>query len=154
MNNERPGEKLNLLSEFMIPHVALTTFNYRAKATSLLKKNNIEITIDQFVILKALFQFDGISQQEIAGMLYKDKSNMSRIIDALDAKGFVRRELDVSGKRVIKKLFITPEGAKIAEAVTPLARELQKNAVNGISDEELDFVKKILTKMRSNLDQI
>lgn len=148
MNNE----KIDLLKKFIIPHVGLTAFKYRAKAAAFIKELNLGITIDQFIILKILNQFPNIAQQELCDMIYKDKSNFSRMADDLEAKGYLTRTPDFKGKRVVKKLCITEEGINLTEKITPLAYKLHAKAISGISQEELDTLKSVLAKIRANLD--
>lgn len=148
------NESINILNEFIVPHIALTTFKYRAKAATLFKDTNAGITIDQFVVLKVLMQYPSIAQQELAGLLYKDKSNFSRLADDLERKGYITRKASFKGKRVVKELSVSQGGVELINRLTPLVVSLQKTAMEGICDDEIVMLKKILAKMRNNLDKI
>lgn len=143
----------DILKQFVIPHIGLTTFKYRATAAYLIKQLNYKISIDQFVTLNILKRCSGISQQDLAQMIYKDKSNFSRISDDLEKKGYITRKLDTKGKRVIKKLFITQKGEQAVENVLPFAKSLHETAFKGIPQNDLEKMKDILQKIRNNLDE-
>lgn len=145
---------VDILKEFAIPHVALTTFKYRATASNIIKHVKSNITIDQFVTLKILMTSAGICQQDFAQMIYKDKSNFSRMVDDLEKKGLIERKLDTKDKRVIKKLYITQKGVEATEKTTPIAALIHNTALKGIDPKEIEIMKKVLAKMRDNIDEI
>lgn len=145
--------KIQPLSKFIIPHIGLTTFKYRGKASSILKKAKADITIDQFIILKLLSLYGSLTQQETAEILYKDKSNLSRMIDALEEKGYISRLVDVKNKRIVKVLNITEKGLIYAEKATLIAEKLHNSAMQGITDEEKETIKRVMKKIRDNLDK-
>ncbi|MDB5013058.1 MAG: regulatory protein MarR, partial [Daejeonella sp.] len=63
------------------------------------QKNNISITIEQYVFLSILKnQTVDVTQQDMACLMCKDKSAVLRTIDILENKGLVQR-LTVSGDR-------------------------------------------------------
>ena len=51
------------------------------------KKEKVDLTIDQWVILKRVSEEIGISQVEIASSTYKDPAAVTRILDILVRKG-------------------------------------------------------------------
>lgn len=145
--------KIKPITNFMMPHIGLTTFKYRGKASAILKKAKSDITIDQFIILKLLSILGSLTQQETAEMLYKDKSNLSRMLDVLEDKGYITRLVDVKNKRIVKVLSITEKGLKYVEKATLIAEKLHSSALQGVSDEEIETVKRVMKKIRDNLDK-
>lgn len=141
------------LESLMVPHIALTTFKYRAKASALLKKIKSDITIDQFIILKLLSLNSPLSQQQVADLLYKDKSNLSRMVNSLEEKGCIKRTLDIKNNRAVKMLCITKKGLKLVEKISILAIRIHKNSMRGISEKEFTLIKQVMGKIRNNLDK-
>lgn len=141
------------LENLMVPHIALTTFKYRAKASALLKKIKSDITIDQFIILKLLSAHGPLSQQQVAEMLYKDKSNLSRMVYSLEEKGCIGRKLDIKNNRAVKVLHITKKGLALVEKLSVLAVKIHKNSMKGISGKEFELIKQIMHRIRTNLDR-
>ena len=56
----------------------------KAFAIQTFNKLNIEITPEQFIILMALNDNDGIYQRQLANMTFKDRSNINRIVSILE----------------------------------------------------------------------
>jgi DNA-binding MarR family transcriptional regulator len=50
-----------------------------------------DISVTQCYALEALVEGDGITLNELASRLYLDKSTASRVVDALEAKGYAER---------------------------------------------------------------
>ena len=146
-------EKIKFLNNYIIPHIALTTYKYRAKAAALCKAKNAGASIDQFIILKALSHLNNLTQQELAEILYKDKSNLSRMIDSLASKGLIKCTLDTKDNRAVKRIQITDKGLNLVEKFFPYAIALHDAAFEGISPQEIETVKSVMKKIRSNLDK-
>lgn len=146
-------EPVNLLKEYIIPHLAVTFHKYRAKASAVFKALKADITIDQFVVLKLMSKLDSIGQQELAQMLGKNKSNFSRMVDVLDEKKYLIRKLSIKDNRAVKKLYISEKGREMVKSFDGLAIALQQKAFEGISKEEIDALKSTLVKVRNNLDK-
>lgn len=146
-------QKLKFLDNYMMPHIALTTFKYRAKATALFKKHKAEITIDQAIILKVLSHIENLTQQELAEITYKDKSNLSRMVESLQEKKLLKASLDLKDNRAVKKLEITEKGRALINDLFKYAIKLHNSAIDGITPEELETVKRVMKKIRNNLDK-
>ncbi|MDR1167740.1 MAG: MarR family transcriptional regulator [Heliobacteriaceae bacterium] len=141
-----------LKEQFIIPHISLTAFKFRTKATSYIKSLKLDLTIDQLIILRILSFTPSISQNELAEILSKDKSNLSRMMDSLEKKGYILREAGLKSKRVVKKNTITAEGEKTVKKLMNIAQTLHSRALKGISQQELSTLKELLQKIRDNLN--
>lgn len=146
-------KNLKIVDKLIIPHIGITTFKYRAKAASILKKKNTDITIDHMIILRLLSIYGEMNQQEIAECIYKDKSNLSRMCDVLEHKGYLTRRLDLKNNRVVKVLNITSKGEEKVEQVMDIALKLHNAATKGITEEEIEILKSVTQKIRDNLNR-
>ena len=61
----------------------------RAIATQKFVKANFEITPEQFTVLAAILDHDGLYQRQIGALTLKDRPNITRIINILEAKELV-----------------------------------------------------------------
>lgn len=104
----------------------------------------------QTLILMLLGARDGINQNEIAERLNREKTNVARIIANLEQKGLIRRESSEKDGRALR-VFLTAEGKRLSDCVSPLVDEFYDVVTNGITDEELVMLSKILSKIRSNV---
>jgi DNA-binding MarR family transcriptional regulator len=116
-----------------------------------LQENNIDITIEQWRILFYLWKEDGINQQELAKRSKKEKSTITRQVDALEKKGLIiRRSLDQDKRN--KQIFLTQQGNLIKEDALNTAREITKKAESNINKVELEVFKKVLHEIIENLE--
>lgn len=133
--------------------IALTVTGLVAKIAQLqmFARNNFEITPEQYIILAILVENGELYQRQIAEIAYKDRPNITRLINILEKKGFVKRVEDVQ-KRKVFKIVITKKGVEIHQKIRPYMLELHNSAVNGITKEELESCIDTLGKMLDNLE--
>ena len=106
---------------------------------------------EQNLILMLLWERDGMSQNEIAKELVKDKTNIARMISSLEKKGFISRQINKIDSRAFK-VYLTEDGKKLGELVYPIVEEFNDIVRTGITSEELQTVKKVLLKIRQNVE--
>lgn len=74
------------------------------------------LTSAEYPFLFALFHTEGQTQEELSSYLYIDKAATARIIKALIAKGFVRKEQDELDKRC-NHIFLTEKAKQEQEDI-------------------------------------
>jgi len=129
-----------------------TALHFKITVLQLFKEKNFSITPEQFGILFFLSREDGMYQRQLAKTTLKDRPNITRLIDILEKKGFVHREIDPDNRRIFK-IFITQEGRKQVAEIHPLLLEIQNKAIDGIMIDELESTRKILRKICENMDE-
>ena len=131
----------------MIHQTDLTLTSYiKAKLAPL------NIAPEQNLILLLLWDKDGLSQNEIAKKLEKDKTNITRMLSNLEKKGFIKRRCnEIDGRSF--NIFLTEEGKKMGEHIHPITEEFNRIVCSGISEQEMDTVKEVLKKMRENVQK-
>ena len=133
--------------------IGLTSSAYRAAGQKSLKLNGLDdITKEQFSILILLTLKDGLYQTQIANLLGKDRPNITRMIDILEGKGFIRREKDANNRRILK-VYITPKGLEKAETAKPLKEKFSEVQYRGLSNEEIMTLVRLLRKVRENFKE-
>ena len=123
----------------------------RAIANQKFAKANYPITPEQFTVLTAILDHDGLYQRQIGELTLKDRPNITRIINILEEKGLVTRTPDINKRKVIK-INITENGKNAYDMVLPTVVEHWQNIIEGISDEELQSCLNILNKVKANLE--
>ena len=123
--------------------------SYRMYAQKKLKENGFKITIDQWLIIKAILENPTITQQEIAKNVFKDNASVTRIIDLLVKSEYLERKDNPDDRRK-SNLVVTEEGKSIIYKVQDLILENRKNALDTISTEELETMNLTLKKIISN----
>ena len=112
------------------------------------KENGIEITAEQWAIIRHLWDEEGLSQREIAEKTSKDKPNITRMVDALERKRLVFRQPDPRDRWK----YCHPPQRRQATSGTPLAPGPKPARVTeNLTQEEIDLLKDTLGKIYQNI---
>ena len=122
----------------------------KAFAIQTFNKLNIEITPEQFLILMALNDNDGIYQRQLATMTFKDRPNINRIVNILEKKDYIFSKNSSNG-RLIKQLFITDKGKEVCNKILPIIFEVWNTTTKGLEEDEIEQFIKTLQKIEQNL---
>lgn len=132
--------------------MALTSSAYRAAGQKTLKVHGQDdITREQFGILLVLSLTDGLYQTQIANILGKERPNITRMIDVLEKRGFIRREKDENNRRILK-VFLTDAGLHKVEEAKPLKDRMNAAQYKGMTDDEIYTLVTLLRKVRKNIE--
>jgi DNA-binding MarR family transcriptional regulator len=124
-----------------------------AIARRLQKKFNasgLNLTIEQWSVLYHLWKEDGKSQQELCNATFRDKPSITRLVDNLEKLGLVKRIASESDRR-INKVYLTKHALKLQEESMILAEETLNEALEGVSDEDINRCKEVLQQVYDNL---
>lgn len=114
------------------------------------KELGFGVTVDQWIILKNLYEMDGVHQYELAEKTFKDTPTLTRIIDLLCEKGLARREMDSNDRRKYK-VFLSDAGKVKVEEMLPMVSTIRKKGWEGLKVEDFENFKRILNKIHENL---
>jgi len=119
-----------------------TTFDRRVRSLGL--------TRSQWWVLNHLFRNDGATQSELAVLLELEKPSLGRLLDRLEAKGWVRRESD-AGDRRIRRVYLTEEVQPAIKAMRAAAAEVRREALAGLAPEDQERFVDLLLAIKGNL---
>jgi DNA-binding MarR family transcriptional regulator len=122
-----------------------TAYDRRIKALGL--------TRSQWWVLTHLFRGDGVSQTELAETLEIEKPTLGRLLDRLEAKGWVRREHDARDRRVWR-VHLTRAVEPALRTMRAVAAELRRDALAGMSATERERFVDALLAIKSNLQRL
>lgn len=125
---------------------------YRMYAQKRLRERGFEITIDQWLVLKVLTENPGALQQKIAERVFKDNASVTRIIELLVKADYLERKTNPDDRRK-SNLKVTSKGKKIISDVQNVVLENRANALQGISQTELETVQRVLLKITENCQE-
>ena len=124
----------------------------KREITDSIKENNINVTPEQWALLNRLNENQGLTQNELGKVSFKDTANITRLIDKLENKGFVERQSNSSDRRV-RKIYITAQGRKIRDLVEPLAIKVLEKATENIDPSEVDIYNDVARRIIANLER-
>jgi len=119
-----------------------TSFDRRVKQFGL--------TRSQWWVLTFLFRHDGVTQSELAETLEIEKPTLGRLIDRLEAKGWVRREPDAHDRRAWR-VHLTDETEPAMKTMRAIAAEVRRDALAGLSAAERERFVDTLLMIKANL---
>ena len=115
-----------------------------------LKEQGIDLSKEQFLLLKYLHEQDGRIQNELAFITDRSKTSLTRLIQNMEKKGLVRREVCQTDMR-IRYVYLTEIGKEIWARSQPLVQGITRELQVGISDEELQHTIRILERIQQNI---
>ena len=93
--------------------------------------------------------YPGISQDQLAQMMFINKSNVARQAAALEKGGFITRTPSSSDKRVLQ-LHPTQKALDLMPKLEQIVTEWDQQIMAGLSEDEVQTVASILQKMKEN----
>jgi DNA-binding MarR family transcriptional regulator len=129
-----------------------TALSLKSALQRCFKENGFAITAEQWVIMRHLWEEEGISQREIGEKAAKDKPNITRMLDALEKKRLIFRQPDPRDRRKFC-VYLTKEGKQLHERLLPLAQTLRERITRSLSQPEIDRIKETLGKINQNISQ-
>jgi len=109
-----------------------------------------EVSFSQWRVLMCLR--DGLAHTcaDISRELSHDKGSMTRLIDQLEARDYLRRERDAEDRRLVF-LELTPAGRSAAEGLVVKVVAYFNNLLDGFSEDEVKRLVELLRKLRCAL---
>lgn len=111
------------------------------------------LTRAQWRALKCLHLREGIRQSELAEFLEMEAIAVGRVIDRLQAAGFVERRADPNDRRCWR-LYPTDRARAVAEDMEDIARGLRADATRDIAPDDLAHMIDVLTRVKHNLQAL
>jgi DNA-binding MarR family transcriptional regulator len=109
------------------------------------------LTIAEASAIYAVGPGEPKTMKQIAETLGVAVSTPTRTIDRLLEKGFVNRAVGEKDRRQLL-IELTPKGKELLEDIDKENLEITRKMLKGLSDEEIETFKKILSKISENIE--
>ncbi|MEL6298976.1 MAG: MarR family transcriptional regulator [Pseudomonadota bacterium] len=114
---------------------------------------DLGVTRAQWIVIARLKQRPGLSQSEVADILEIEKATAGRLIDKMEAKGWLERSADAHDRRV-NRLHLTAEALRLHEIIWPVAEATTDDALAALSPREQQQLERMLRRVKSSLVSI
>ena len=114
------------------------------------KEKGFDVTVDQWLILKKVYDQESCSQIQLAETTFKDPASIKRILDILQGKSLITRKVTPGNKRE-HTIMLTNQGKDLIERMIPEVQLLRKKATDGFTEPETYALLHLLKKMNKNL---
>lgn len=91
-------------------------------------------------------------QKDLAEALFLDSSSVVRLLDALQANGFIERREHPEDRRV-KTILLTEAAQEVLKKVNQIASEVRQQVLSGLTDEELEVASRVMRNISTALDE-
>jgi DNA-binding MarR family transcriptional regulator len=112
----------------------------------------LDLSKEQMIVLKELHTLDGLNQNELAALTFRDKSSMARLLSKMERKNYIKRKQSKEDRR-INLVFLTEKGRVIFKQTRPVLKKLIKTMEENITKEEKKQIIRILKKVQFNFTQ-
>ena len=114
------------------------------------RMRELGLTRSQWWVLTHLYFNEGLSQSNLSEILEIERATLGRLLDRLEAKGWIERRPLAKDRRV-KLVFLARAVEPLLRTMRLLAAELRAQATAGLTEEEQELFIATLTKLKSNL---
>ena len=111
---------------------------------------SLGITRAQWVVIARLHRRPSLSQSEVADVLEIEKATAGRLIDRMEAKGWLERRADPHDRR-INRLHSTEHAEHLHTLIWPIAEATVDDALEGLSIAERQKLSELTQRMKSKL---
>ena len=111
------------------------------------------LTRAQWRATKMLYHREGMRQNELAEMLEMEPIAVGRVIDRLQAAGFVERRADPRDRRAWR-LYVTDQAHDVVDDMERIALELRGEATRGIGYDEMKRCLAVMERIKANLQAL
>ena len=115
------------------------------------KKNNVNLTAEQYLVMDTLWNEGTLTQQSIAYIIQKDKNSVTQFIDNLEKKGLVRRATDKNDRRV-NNIVVTKAGLQLKDSTKQLAIDSMNDILKDIPEQDLNTFVSVIQKICDNIN--
>ena len=107
---------------------------------------NYPINATEFSVMEFLYSKGEKSIQEIRDRILLASGSATYVVDSLEKKGYITRNVSQKDKRVTC-IRLTEEGMKLIDDIFPIHKKNTKRIFEKINDKELVILKEILKKI-------
>jgi len=140
------------LDASIFPWIGITAKMHACFINKAFKEHAIDLSIEQFIVLKVLTKNNGKPQNDLALITESDKTSLSRLIRTMEKKGLISRKSIKTDKRV-KTIYLTNYGEKTYLSTLPLLKKTIEKFQKGISDTEIFQAIETIKKIQLNISK-
>jgi DNA-binding MarR family transcriptional regulator len=111
------------------------------------------VTRGQWYFLRVLWSEDGLSQRELSARVGMMEPTTVIALRSMEKAGLIRRVRSTDDRRVTH-VRLTPKAKRMRDGLLKLARDINTQADEGISRDEIAAFRRVILQMTTNLDRV
>jgi len=128
--------------------------SYRITKLAFIKafqKLDIDMTPNQYILMDIIQQSEGATQRELTYQTFKDPPTVSRIIENMVKKGWVKR-VQAEDDRRKTLISLTETGESLLKQCASEIEELRRTTWHNLSEADYENFKRIMEQLFHNLE--
>lgn len=121
------------------------------RAADIEMTERFSLTSGKWKTLVGLSIKEGITQKQLADMMFVEAPTLVPIIDKLEKEGYIVRKADSKDRRN-NLVFLTKEAKKTTDAIIDCIVEMRDMGLDKISKKDLEVTKKTLMQINANAE--
>jgi MarR family transcriptional regulator, transcriptional regulator for hemolysin len=114
------------------------------------RAHGLALTLLECKALAYLSKNEGVSQKRLAELIEIDPMGLVRILDRMEADGWVQRRSDPEDRRA-RSLMLTERAKPILDHIWRLAAETRAEVLEGLTNEERAMLVELLERVHASL---
>ena len=111
------------------------------------------VTRGQWYFLRVLWTKDGLSQRELSERVGMMEPTTVIALRSMEKAGLIRRVRSTDDRRVTH-VRLTTKARRMRDGLLKLARGINAQADEGISDQDIAVFRRVILRMTQNLDKV
>jgi DNA-binding MarR family transcriptional regulator len=128
------------------PGYLISRLQQLAVSVFLEEMTEFDVTPKQYGTLVTVGACPGIDQAGVAKRIGNHRATIGGVVDRLSSRGLLLRAND-PGDRRVRKLYLTPKGARLLNEARPAMRRVQQRMLEPFSQEEHDAFISMMTRL-------
>jgi DNA-binding MarR family transcriptional regulator len=146
---QKPKTKTDIALEFGRSMIELRIY-LRQFIKEKLKEHNVNLTFEMLEVMGCLWNADGVSQQQLADITLREKSNMTMLLDNLAKRKLITRVENPDNRRV-RLIYLTAEGKALQKQLQPWLAEVYNRATADVDTVSILAGQFVVNKMLTAL---
>jgi DNA-binding MarR family transcriptional regulator len=138
------------IEEFLTYHLNILARKLSRRHSRFLNEN-FDMALAEWWLLAQISQHSPTTVRDLAARTLIDKAQVSRGIEQLKLRNYVRRETDPKDKRSAL-FYITEEGTAAYEKIMPARRANQSELMSQLTRDQRDSFRQSITRLNKYLD--
>ena len=106
------------------------------------------LSVLEWYALRALYAEDGLSASHLAHLVCRHPSSMTALLDRMEEKGLVRRQVDEHDRRSVR-VFLTAAGQRLEPQIRAVIDDLAHLLGDSITPEQMDTFHYVLCVLQN-----
>ncbi len=120
----------------------------REKFNSILHNSDLNISFEQWLVLRAIAENPGVIQKDVAENLSKEPASISRMLKKLQTKNLVQFKKDVEDKKS-NRLYLAPDGYEFIKQGSRLMDKGFKGFFGNMHEKEMHLLIDIMKRLKN-----